>query len=157
MKICFTNVGLLKRNLISKIFVKALEITKNNEENLVVGVKFASKDEIKKLNKEIRGIDKITDVLSFPMIEIKEPQKLKDFESERDFDGNLYVGDIAVCCDVAREQAKQYGNTYKRELSFLALHGFLHILGYDHIEKKDEEKMMALAEKILQEMKIKRG
>lgn len=157
MKIIFDNVNFFQKRLIRKIFTKTLLLTQNDVDNLVVGVKFVSKSEIQKLNKEFRNLDKVTDVLSFPLTEIKEPHKLSEFDKDRDFDGSLYIGDIAVCCDVARVQAKEFGNTYKRELSFLALHGFLHILGYDHIEKNDEIIMMNMAERVLQELNIKRG
>lgn len=157
MKIYFNKVCFLKRNLIKKLFEKALEKTENNVENLAVNVSFVGEEEIRRLNKEFRNIDKVTDVLSFPMLEIKEPMKLADFESERDAIGTLEIGDIAICTKRARQQAKEFGNTYKRELAFLALHGFLHLLGYDHIEKADEKKMMTLAEDILAEEKIKRG
>lgn len=157
MKIYFNKVCFLKRKLIKKLFEKALEKTENNVENLAVNVSFVGEDEIRRLNKEFRNIDKVTDVLSFPMLEIKEPMKLADFESERDIGGTLEIGDIAICTRRARQQAKEFGNTYKRELAFLALHGFLHLLGYDHIEKADEKKMMTMAEDILAEEKIKRG
>lgn len=156
MKIYFENVPFWQRRRIQKIFDKALEKTDNAIENIFVGVKFVSEEEIRQLNSTFRNLDKVTDVLSFPMLEIKEPQKLSSFDSQRDFDGTLNLGDIAICTKRAKEQAKEFGNSNKRELSFLALHGLLHVLGYDHIEKQDEKKMMSLAEEILAELNIGR-
>ena len=156
MKIYFENVGFFEKKRIQKIFNKAIEKTNSGISDVAIGVKFVSEEEIRSLNNGFRNIDKVTDVLSFPMLEIKEPQLLNEFESQRDFDGLLYLGDIAICTKRAKEQAKEYCNSYKRELSFLALHGLLHCLGYDHIEKEDEKKMMELAEEILNELNIKR-
>ena len=68
----------------------------------------------------------------------------------------IYLGDIAICTKRAREQAREYNHSYKREVCFLALHGFLHIMGYDHIEKEDEKEMMSLAEKILKKVNLGR-
>lgn len=157
MKVIFEGGKFLTKRLIKKVFEKAVEMSENKVDNLMVGLKFVSKEEIKELNKNIRGIDKITDVLSFPMLEIKQGQHLKDFDSEREPDGWLNLGDIALCVDKAKEQAKEYGNTQKREIVFLALHGFLHLLGYDHIKKEDEKKMMPFAESVLASFNIKRG
>ena len=157
MKVIFEGGKFLTKRLIKKVFEKAVEMSENKVDNLMVGLKFVSKEEIKELNKNIRGIDKVTDVLSFPMLEIKQGEHLSHFESEREPDGWLNLGDIALCVDKAKEQAKEYGNSYKREIAFLALHGFLHLLGYDHIEKEDEKKMMSLAENVLANFNIKRG
>ncbi len=156
MKIYFGNVGFFKRKLIEKIFERALEKTSNNERDVIVSVNFVGENEIKELNKTFRNIDKVTDVLSFPMLEIKQPMKLSAFESERDMDGSLNLGDIALCTERAKAQAKEYGNSYKRELAFLSLHGLLHLLGYDHIEQEDEKVMMREAEEILKEFNIGR-
>lgn len=158
MKICSKHVGCRFKGLFKELFEKALYITGNKVDNLVVGVSFVGGDEIQVLNKEHRNVDKVTDVLSFPMLDIDyKKTKLKDFESERDPNGELYIGDIVICKDKAKEQAKEFGHSYKREMAFLALHGFLHVLGYDHIEKADEEVMMNLAENVLLNMNIKRG
>ena len=122
-----------------------------------ISVSFVDNDQIQEMNRQYRNIDAPTDVLSFPMLEIKQGEHLKDFDSEREPDGWLNLGDIALCVDKAKQQAKEYGNSYKREIAFLALHGFLHLLGYDHIEKEDEKKMMSLAENVLANFNIKRG
>lgn len=157
MQINFDGVGKKYRKLICDIYKKALEKTENDIENLTVSLSFASQKRIKKLNNQHRKIDKATDVLSFPMLDIVYPEKAESFENERTPDGVLFLGDIVICPKIAKMQAKYYGHSKIREVSFLALHGLLHLLGYDHIEKEDEEIMTKTSEKILQSLNIKRG
>lgn len=98
--------------------------------------------EIRRMNREYRGIDSPTDVLSFPAHEgfmlLSEP--------------DAFLGDIAISIDRARLQADEYGHSIERELAFLTIHGMLHLLGFDHILKEDEEEMIALQDQILREM-----
>ena len=157
MIINFNKVHLGKRNLIRKIYNKALEETKNVDMNIVVSVTFVNEEKIRELNKISRNVDRVTDVLSFPMLDIKYPQKVNSFSDEVNPDGTLYLGDVVICTKRAKEQAKEYGHSFKREIGFLALHGLLHILGYDHIEKEDEEIMFSTADKILNSVGLKRG
>lgn len=157
MIINFDGVRKKYKNLIESVYQKALKVTENDVENLMVTVSFANQKRIKKLNNEHRKIDKATDVLSFPMLDIIYPEKLKDYENERTPDGILFVGDIVICPKIAKMQAKYYGHSKIREVGFLALHGLLHLLGYDHIEKEDEEVMTKTSEEILQSLNIKRG
>ena len=150
MKIYTESKNIFLKNRLNKIFNKALEMTNNNLDNLAVGVKFVSDEEIKILNKEHRGVDKVTDVLSFPMFDITAGQKIEEVVSEVDkIEGEIYLGDIVICKNKVYSQAKEYKHTRKRELKYLALHSLLHLLGYDHETKKQEEEMFALAEKIL--------
>ena len=145
MKIYFENARFSNKTNIKRVFNTAIKETGNNVK------------EIARLNREIRNIDKVTDVLSFPMLEIVAPQKLFEFECERDMNGELFIGDIAICKRVASRQAKEFGHSFKREETFLALHGLLHLLGYDHLNEEDEKIMMSTAEKILDTHKINRG
>ena len=140
---------------IQKLFAIAEEELNENFAETIVSVNFVSEEEIQKLNKEFRQIDKVTDVLSFPNLNKSKAQKLSEFESEK-VDGLLFLGDIVICKDVAKRQAKEYGHSLKREVCFLALHSLLHLLGYDHIEKDEEKEMMAVAEKILNKFGAKR-
>ena len=156
MEINFEGIGHKYRKIIRNTFEKALEVTDNNEERIVVTVAFAKKNRIKELNNLYRKVDRETDVLSFPMLDIVYPQSVKDFKEEYAPDGSLYLGDIVICPKIAKKQAKQYGHSKKREIGFLALHGFLHILGYDHIESGDEKVMMETSERVLNEMELKR-
>ena len=99
-------------------------------------------EEIQRLNAGYRNIDRVTDVLTFPAWEgdaILCPP-----------DG--YLGDIAICFERAEEQAEEYGHSLERELAFLAAHGALHLLGYDHMESDAEQKMIARQNEILNEL-----
>ena len=142
----------------NQVFEKALELTSNQVEGVTVGVSFVSKAKIKKLTLARRGVNKVTDVLSFPMFETKKTATLQNFLDEIDpLTKELEIGDIVICLQVAKKQAKAYGHSLKREINFLALHGFLHLLGYDHLNAKQEKQMFGLAEKILAECGITRS
>lgn len=112
----------------------------------IFSIVFVSEEEIQEINREYRNIDKVTDVISFA------------FEDNLNIVYNSFrvLGDIYICIPRMIEQAKEYGHSEKRELSFLVVHGLLHLLGYDHMEKDEEEKMFALQELILNDEDIKR-
>ncbi len=157
MKIYFNNVCFYYRNLIKKVFLTALKELDNNFQNIVINLSFKSQEEIRQLNKTFRNVDRATDVLSFPFLEIKYGEKVADFKEDINPDGTIDLGDIVICKQVAKKQAKEYKHSLKREIAFLSLHGLLHLLGYDHIEKEDEIVMNQCADKILNKLKIKRG
>ncbi len=114
------------------------EIFKNIEENYEFNIIFVSNERIKELNKMYRNIDKETDVLSFP-----------------DEDKN-YIGDIFISLEKAKEQAKEYNHSLGREVGFLTVHGYLHLLGYDHQNEDEEKEMSALTENILTKAGLER-
>lgn len=157
MVINFHKANFFCKRLIKKVFSVGLFATGNFKIETEIEVSFVDEEQIKNLNNTYRSVNKITDVLSFPQLEIKYPQKLEEFSSEISPDGLLRLGDIVICRQKAKAQAKDLGHSYKRELAFLALHGLLHLLGYDHIEKKDEKIMNETCEKILSSLNIKRG
>ncbi len=134
----------LKEN-ITNIFSVALKQTKTKD-NISVNITVVSQNEIRRLNNEFRGVDKVTDVLSFPLFEKDE------IKGEEMLDNSITsdIGDIVICRVRAKQQAKEYGHSILREFCFLALHGLLHLLGYDHIQKQDEEVMFPLQRQILQ-------
>lgn len=124
-----------------------------------VNLSFVDEKTIRKLNKDTRNIDKVTDVLTYPYVELRPKEKLKlsDYKLEVDPDDNrLLIGDIYICIKRAEEQSKEYGHSLNREMCFLFCHGLLHILGYDHIKKEDEEVMTGLQTEILDKLNIKR-
>ncbi len=128
---------------------KQLNLPKSIEVNLVT----VSPSDVKEMNKKFRQVDRVTDVLSFPMLD-----SLNDLDNECDaFTREVNIGDIYICREKAISQAEEYGHSLKREICFLALHGLLHLLGYDHIKKEDEVIMFNLQDKILQEAKISRN
>lgn len=114
--------------------------------NAILSIVFVNDEEIKRINREYRGIDKVTDVISFAF----EDNLKIEYNNVR------VLGDIYICIPRMLEQAESYGHSEKRELSFLTVHGLLHLLGYDHMTEDDEEKMFALQELILSEQDIKR-
>lgn len=153
----FEKVGHKYKKIIKKIYDKAFEMTENQVDGIEVTISFVDGQTIQKYNKQHRDVDRETDVLSFPMLNIHYSQKVKDFAGEIMPDGSLYLGDVVICKKVAKRQAKEYGHKTKREVAFLALHGLLHLLGYDHIEKDDEKVMMTKSEEILSACGFKRG
>ena len=107
---------------------------------------FVTPEEIHELNKQYRGVDRVTDVISFAL-EDAHDVSLTDVR---------VLGDIYICIDRMKEQAIEYGHSETRELSFLTVHGLLHLLGYDHQTKEDEEIMFGLQRKILSDLNINR-
>lgn len=107
---------------------------------------FVTKEEIHELNKQYRGVDRVTDVISFAL-EDAHDVSLSDIR---------VLGDIYICIDRMKEQAIEYNHSETRELSFLTVHGLLHLLGYDHQTKKEEEVMFNLQRKILSDLNINR-
>lgn len=119
-------------------------------------VTLTDNDGIRKINMEHRGIDMPTDVLSFPLIEYSDGKphiEPGDIDPES---GRAFLGDIVISVDRALEQAQTYGHSGEREFAFLAVHGMLHLLGYDHESKEDEETMFSVQEDILEEMGLSR-
>lgn len=108
-----------------------------------VSISLVTPEEIKDLNGQYRGIDQVTDVLSFPMFENGDPQPVQ-------------LGDIVLCFQRAQEQAKEYEHTLIRELCFLTAHGMLHLLGYDHMEDEERVLMQKKEKEIMQRMQISR-
>lgn len=123
---------------------KTLEYMK--VDNAIMNIIVVSLGKIHSINKEYRGIDRPTDVISFA---------LEDDETFIKTDYRV-LGDIYICLDKVVEQAHEYGHSFKREISFLTVHGILHLLGYDHMNKEDESVMFNLQEAILNEFKIQR-
>ena len=109
---------------------------------------------VRDMNREFRGIDRATDVLSFPSVDYDTPASFDTLEEHAEdyFDpetGELLLGDIVISVERAKEQAKEYGHSLKREVGFLFCHGLLHCLGYDHMKPEDEKVMFALQDEIL--------
>ena len=116
----------------------------------VTDIAIVDEETIKDYNRENRGIDKVTDVLSFPYFEgLKLPVDIDDF-CDTDFNGKrVCLGSIMICRARAIEQATEYGHSIEREMGFLTCHGLLHLLGFDHIKEEDEKVMMPLQKEIM--------
>ncbi len=121
-----------------------LDITTNYE----IDVSLVDEETIHQINRDYRHVDRPTDVISFAFNDDKDPKdQINDPTILR------MLGEILICLPVAQKQAKEIGNSELRELSFLFTHGLLHLLGYDHMKKEDEEIMFPLQDKILERVK----
>lgn len=161
MKIEIGDYALSKnfKKLIGRLIKTACRYSKVCSRKMKVDISFVDEDTIRTLNREQRGIDKKTDVLSFPTLNLKPLQRfrIKDFKDDIEPDsGLLFLGDIIICENVARHNAEEYGHSFEREICYLVLHGFLHLLGYDHIKEEDQVIMRALEEAVLKKYKITR-
>jgi probable rRNA maturation factor len=140
-----TNEKLNEIETLEKLIDYAISYEKIN--NAVFSITFIDNEKMHQMNKQYRNIDRPTDVLSFAF---------EDNEEIIDNNQTRMLGDIYISLDKAHEQAEEYGHTYLRELSFLMIHGFLHLLGYDHMNVEDETEMFARQEAILDGFGIKR-
>lgn len=118
--------------------------------------------EIKELNKIHRKIDRVTDVLSFPMLDYEEGKVFSECYKNEKFDvsyldgDELVLGDIVLSLERAQEQSVEFGHSFMREMSYLVIHSVLHLLGYDHMEEQDKHRMRKREEEILSKYKINR-
>lgn len=126
-----------------------------------VNVVLTSNEEIHRINKEFREIDRPTDVLSFPMVEYERPGNFDFLEERGDCfhpeTGELLLGDIMISVEKAREQAMEYGHLLEREIAFLTAHSLLHLCGYDHMEEEERKVMEEKQRLILEPLGITRG
>ena len=117
-------------------------------------------EEIRKINREYRNVDRATDVLSFPACDCAPDSTLgrceKKLLRERDETGRCFLGDIVISVPRAREQAAEYGHSLNRELSYLTAHALFHLMGYDHMNEEDRERMRKMEEKALNQAGIAR-
>lgn len=138
---------------IEKVIYKCFEEEKLLDSKLVITITLTTPENIRKINEKYRNIDKETDVLSFPMFEKTElEEKIKN----NDFLHSDVLGDIIISIEKVKEQAQEYGHSFERELSYMVVHGFYHLMGYDHIEEEDKKVMRPKEEKILNDLKITR-
>lgn len=138
---------------IKKVVEKCFEEEGISDSKLCLTVTLTNPENIRKINKEYRKIDKETDVLSFPMF---EKQELDEMIAKKQFEHEDVLGDIIISIARVEEQAKEYGHSFERELSYMVVHGFYHVIGYDHIKEEDKVKMRPKEEKILNDLKILR-
>ena len=137
-------------NEINKVLEECFKTENMEDYKLYVSVTLTTPDTIRKLNAEYRQIDKETDVLSFPMYEKDEVKDLKNLDHEE------VLGDIVISIDRVKEQAEEYGHSFERELAYMVVHGFYHLMGEDHIEEDDKKRMREKEEKVLTKLNIVR-
>lgn len=123
----------------------------------VTDISVVLEEDIRRLNSDCRGVDRVTDVLSFPCFDsVKLPVEQNAF-SDCDYDGKrVLLGSIVICRKRAQEQAVEYGHGYDREFGFLVCHGFLHLLGFDHVVEDDEKIMISHQNEIMDGIGLKR-
>lgn len=159
MTIYFSNAGSI-RFALKRTVDCALKYLGQPRRDLEMSVSIVSEDEIRRLNKQFRNVDSVTDVLSFPTVDNPERGILNvaDFPADNinPATGKLNIGDVVICAERARRQADEYGHSLRREMCFLTLHGLLHLLGYDHISPQDERQMTQLQSTILDKLHITR-
>ena len=138
---------------INQVIEKCYETEGITNSKLYINIILTNPQIIKEINKEYRNIDKETDVLSFPMFEKEElDEKIKN----QDFKSEDILGDIIISISRVEEQAKEYGHSFERELSYMVVHGFYHLMGYDHMEEDEKQVMRKKEENVLNSLEITR-
>lgn len=145
----------MQQGMMNQLFEKAIEASlkaEGVEIPVEVSLSVVSEEVIRETNRDFRQIDKVTDVLSFPLVEF-DGKSPAEAVAEGDIDpdtGEVCLGDVIICYQRAKEQAKEYGHSLERELGFLTVHSMLHLLGYDHMDP-DEEVIMSEKQKMILE------
>lgn len=142
--------GVLEAELL-KTLEKAASLCVESEgidpERTEVSLILVSGEEIQTLNRDYRGVDRVTDVLSFPQYE-----DIRELPQE----GDIPIGDVVICLQKVREQACEFGHSQEREMVYLFVHSICHLLGYDHMEKEDKDEMRAKEEKVMKQLGLER-
>ena len=140
--------------LINNVLTKAFKEEGLDEINMYVNVILTNPKNIKETNKKFRNIDRETDVLSFPMFERNEIDAI--IKEEQKFQVQEVLGDIMISIQRVEQQAKEYGHSFERELAYMLIHGFYHLMGYDHMNEEEKKEMRAKEEKVLNLLNIQR-
>lgn len=150
-------------SLITKVVNAALDYA-NCPYEVELNVTLMDNEEIHKINQEFRGIDRPTDVLSFPMLDYETPGDFSKLEENEEImddcfnpeTGELLLGDIVISVEKVISQAEEYGHSVERELGFLIAHSMLHLFGYDHMEDEERVIMEQKQEEIMQLVQLSR-
>lgn len=152
----FTYAKFKEKSLMKKV-EKAVFDRLGQDNFFITDLAVVDEETIRAYNRETRGVDAVTDVLSFPYFErLSLPVKREDFLDSDTVKGRVCLGSIMICRKRAEEQAKEYGHSMEREMGFLTCHGFLHILGFDHVVPEDEKVMFPLQEEIMSSIGLER-
>lgn len=145
-------------NVIKLVVDECFKTEKIDSTNLYVSITLTNPEEIEKINMQYRNIDRPTDVLSFPMFEKEDLEKIihNDVDSDVFNQQEDILGDIVISIPKVYEQAEEYGHSFERELAYMVVHGFYHLMGYDHIDEEDKKVMRQKEENILEHLGIKR-
>ena len=140
--------------LINKVVHTCFEEEKLLEKNLYISITLTNPENIRDINKSYRNVDNATDVLSFPMFEKDEIEQIINNRKDEVKD---VLGDIVISLQRVKEQAEEYGHSFQRELAYMVVHGFYHLMGYDHMTEEEKQVMRAKEENILQKLNITRA
>ena len=143
-------------DIINKVAKKCFEEENLTDLNLYLNVILTNPETIRKTNNEYRNIDKETDVLSFPMFEKEEINKIIERNKKEKIEVEDVLGDIMISIPRIKEQAKEYNHSVERELAYMVVHGFYHLMGYDHILEEDKKIMREKEEIVLNKLNITR-
>lgn len=136
--------------VINKVLKECFSVENLQDSKLYISVTLTNPENIRKLNNQYRKIDRETDVLSFPMFEKEEINGLKNLKFEE------ALGDIVISIERVKIQATEYGHSFERELAYMVVHGFYHLMGEDHIEEVDKVIMREKEENVLKKLNILR-
>ena len=124
-------------------------------EGVEISLSFVTAEEIHELNRQYRGVDSVTDVLSFPLLE--DLNELYDTEEgSSEVDEPVALGDVVICLERAEEQAEEFGHNREREIVYLFTHSVLHLLGYDQMEEEEKQEMRSREEEVMTELGLSR-
>ena len=139
--------------IIKKVVEQCFKEEKIENSKLYISITLTNPEHIHEINKQYRNVDRATDVLSFPMFEKDEiDEKIKN----NNFEHEDVLGDIVISIEKVEEQAKEYGHSFEREFAYMLVHGFYHLMGYDHIEDSDKIIMRKKEEIVLNKLGITR-
>ena len=150
MIIYFENEESVEKKTSAQMYAAAALCAKEedlDDNRLSLSVSFVDAEEIQRLNREYRGKDAVTDVLSFPQFD--------PYEYMQDWD-EVALGDVVICEERARQQAEEFGHSYERELIYLFVHSCFHLLGYDHETEEEKKVMREKEEKVMTELDLRR-
>lgn len=136
------------KSYILDIVYNACVINNISGEKIYISISSVDKDKIKKINKEYRNIDKVTDVLSFPIFERDELKNISLNDKDKKLK-EIELGDIILCLNVIESQADEYGTGILRETLYMITHGVCHLIGYDHMDDDERKEMRKMEEEIL--------
>lgn len=135
-------------DIINKVYEACFKEEALYDFNIYISVIISDEKYIREINAKYRNVDKVTDVLSFPMFEKDEIKNIKNEE---------VLGDIIVCIPKVKEQAEEYGHSEEREFAYMLVHGFYHLMGYDHITDEEKNEMREKEENILNKVGFERN
>ena len=139
--------------IINTVVKKCFEQEGLDNIKIYINIILTNPEEIKRINKEYRNIDKETDVLSFPMFQKEEIEGL--IKKKENIVTDI-IGDVVISIPRVYEQAEEYNHSFERELSYMVVHGFYHLMGYDHMEEEEKKIMRQKEENVLQKLNITR-